>query len=37
MGDTDFPALIAIVAFAVIIIGIVVGMAAVTWVFLLIT
>ncbi len=35
MGDNDFPAFIAVVAFSVLIIGVVVGMAAITWVFVL--
>ena len=37
MGDGEFPAFIAIIASAVLIIGVVVGMAVVTWVFLLIS
>ena len=37
MGDTDFPTFIAVIASAVLIIGVIVGMAVVTWVFLLIS
>jgi len=37
MGDMDFPSFIAVIASAVLIIGVMVGMAAVTWVFLLIS
>ncbi len=37
MGDIDFPIFIAVIASAVLIIGVIVGMAVVTWVFLLIS
>ncbi|MBA7574034.1 hypothetical protein ES708_15836 [subsurface metagenome] len=37
MGDMDFPIFIAVIASAVLIIGVIVGMAVVTWVFLLIS
>jgi len=35
MGESELPTFIAVIALAVVIIGVMVAMAAVTWVFLL--
>jgi hypothetical protein len=35
MEETGIPAFIAVIAAAVMVIGVIVGMAAITWVFLL--
>jgi len=35
MGDSELPTFIAVIASAILVIGVMVAMAAVTWVFLL--